>query len=184
MFNDPHKTTFEDDYNNNKTVGVPPYGDPSSQDPANPRTVFNMPGSQGAPVPPEDRRNYGPPHTPGNHAIELAVGWLVAITGPMRGQSHTLRLGRNTIGRGLNNDIVLPDDVGISSDTAVTVAYVPQTHEYYVGAGNGHMIATINDKPILMTEQIKAGDRIRLSHDTVLRFVPCCFDGFFWESEA
>lgn len=111
----------------------------------------------------------------------LTVGWIVPITGPMKGASLTLKNGNNYVGRGTNNDCVLPADNGISAQSEVIISYVYDTHEYYVRPGaDGHAVAYLNGVPLFTPMRLKAGDLIKLSRETTVRFVPFCFDSFCW----
>lgn len=113
--------------------------------------------------------------------LELTVGWLVPVTGPMKGISLTLKNGNNSVGRAANNDCVLPADSGISTQREVIVSYVYDTHEYYVRPGaDGHAVAYLNGVPLFTPMRLKAGDLIKLSRETTVRFVPFCFDSFYW----
>ncbi|WP_028655351.1 FtsK/SpoIIIE domain-containing protein [Nocardioides sp. J54] len=53
--------------------------------------------------------NLGPGGSTGRHRAGEVVGTLHATDGPLRGQEFPLHVGHASIGRGVNNDIVMPD---------------------------------------------------------------------------
>ena len=111
----------------------------------------------------------------------FCVGWLLCISGPMKGNSYALKLGRNSIGRGSQNAICLANDDAISREAQVYVVYDNVENEYTVVPGNGSAISRLNNRPIHMFVNLSQGDIITLSNKTSLRFVPACDDTFRWE---
>lgn len=111
------------------------------------------------------------------------VGWLVAICGPMVGQSFTLTCGTNTIGRRQNNDIFLPDDEYISRAHLV-VTYRPESRSFYAAQATATSQPTqLSDGRTITTEPtpLEAGEILRLSHRTSLRFIPFSNQFFDWD---
>lgn len=42
--------------------------------------------------------------------VRYVVGWLVGLDGPAKGESFTIRMGRNTIGRDRKSDVYINDE--------------------------------------------------------------------------
>lgn len=111
------------------------------------------------------------------------VGWLLAVSGPMAGNSYILEAGRNSVGRSSSNKVCLAADDGISRNSQVFVVYDPEENAYMVTPGDGSAIARLNGKRLDAASPLKLGDMISLSKRTVLRFVPACDDTFRWGAE-
>lgn len=111
------------------------------------------------------------------------VGWLLAVTGPMEGKSYTLAVGRNSVGRGQNNKVVLASDEAISRNSQIFVVYDPEENVYMVTPGDGSAIARLNNKRLDMAAELKHGDFITLSKKTTLRFIPACDSAFRWPAD-
>lgn len=115
---------------------------------------------------------------------DCCVGWLLAITGPMKGKAYNISEGRNSVGRSPSNRIVLPTDDGISRSAQVYVIYDPEENVYILTPGDGSALARINGKRLDMATYLRHGDNITLSKKTVMRFIPACDDNFKWESTS
>ena len=113
---------------------------------------------------------------------EHCVGWLLAVSGPMKGKSFTLGEGRNSVGRGSSNKVVLATDDGISRNSQVFVVYDPEENVYMITPGDGSAIARLNGKRLDTAASLAHGDMIKLSKKTVLRFIPACDNVFRWST--
>lgn len=114
-------------------------------------------------------------------ATEPCVGWVVVISGPMKGRSFELQAGQNHIGRDGSNSIVLAQDPGISRRSHVIITYYHRHNMFNVCRGTeGRGTADLNNQPLEMPTQLNAGDEILLTDLTTLRFVPLCGDNFKW----
>jgi len=112
------------------------------------------------------------------------VGWLVVVEGAGRGSAFTLFQGVSTIGRGENQTVRLDfGDNSISRETHASIAYDARQQGFYIGHGGKTNIVRRNDRPVLCTEEIAAGDHITIG-ETTLRFVPFCSPDFSWEQKA
>lgn len=117
-------------------------------------------------------------------ASKWLVGWLVAMSGPMKGTAFPLTIGNNHIGRGSKNSIILADDPGISDFAQAIVTYVKTKGEFYVLASmQGSQTTLLNDEPLLAPQQLNDRDVITLSDHTSLCFVPFCNKEFKWENQ-
>lgn len=112
------------------------------------------------------------------------VGWLIVISGAGRGSAFTLFSGVSTIGRG-EDQIVRLDfgDNAISRENHAAIAYDPIHKGFFIGHGGKTNLVRRNDRPVLSTEELSAGDQITIG-ETVLRFVPFCGPDFSWDMAA
>ncbi|MEO1138471.1 MAG: FHA domain-containing protein [Pseudomonadota bacterium] len=111
------------------------------------------------------------------------VGWLIVIAGDGRGSAFTLFNGVSTIGRGEDQTIRLDfGDNSISRENHASIAYDPQQRNFFIGHGGKANIVRRNDRPVLSTEEMAAGDHITIG-ETTMRFVPFCCPEFSWEQE-
>ncbi len=113
--------------------------------------------------------------------IGWVVGWLAAISGPMKGQSFNLGVGQNSIGRDNTNRVCLKDDPGISRKGHLVITYDPRRNRFSARPGTeGSGITDLNDELLEMPTTLKRGDTFRLSDDTQMRFIPLCDEEFTW----
>jgi hypothetical protein len=112
------------------------------------------------------------PRLPPPGEVALSPAWLVVQSGPDRGRRFALRSGRTSIGRGVDNDVVLTDiavsrrHLSIQLDGAL---YVMSD----LGSGNGTLI---NDRDEDGAHRLAHGDKMELGN-TVLVF-ECTAVGF------
>lgn len=120
------------------------------------------------------------PH-PAQQAMSIApvVGWLVCIAGPHIGQSFNITAGKNSIGRGPDNDIVLSDDPTVSGNKHAWITYEAKHRNFILQAGDGRY-PDLNGEQVLEGKILKAFDKIELGN-TLLLFVNLCGDTFEWE---
>ena len=113
------------------------------------------------------------------HAM-FPVGWLVVISGAGYGASFTLHNGVCTIGRGADQSVRLDfGDNSISRENHASIAYDEQQRAFYIGHGGKANLVRRNDRPVLSTEDLCAGDKITIG-ETVLKFIPLCGQDFKW----
>lgn len=109
------------------------------------------------------------------------VGWLVVTSGPGRGTQFTIEAGVAQIGRAEGQTIRLDfGDTSISRENHAAIAYDSEQNAFFVGHGGKANLVRRNDRPVLSTEELVAGDRIRVG-ETTLRFVPLCGTDFSWD---
>lgn len=112
------------------------------------------------------------------------VGWLIVIEGAGRGSAFTLFHGVSTIGRGEDQTVRLDfGDNSISRESHASIAYDDQQQGFFIGHGGKANIVRRNNRPVLSTEELAAGDTITIG-ETTLRFVPFCCPEFSWENET
>lgn len=107
------------------------------------------------------------------------VGWLVCIAGPHIGQSFNITAGKNSIGRGPDNDIVLSDDQTVSGNRHAWVTYEAKHRNFILQAGDGRY-PDLNGEQVIEGRMLKIFDKIELG-ETMLLFVNLCGDTFAWE---
>lgn len=130
-----------------------------------PTTPTTVPIGRNHPLPPE----------------QWVHGWLVAITGPMKGNSFPVILGNNTVGRANTNTICLPSDKGISR-SQFSIRYQQGKNSYLVAPINSASQVTYlaDGDELIFPTPICEGDTLRLSSETTMRFVPFCDSQFRW----
>lgn len=118
----------------------------------------------------------------GNHVM-FPVGWIVIVDGPGRGGSFTLQAGVSQIGRGDDQAVQLNfGDNGISRSNHAAIAYDDEDRKFYLGHGGKSNIVRLNGKPVLSTEPLEDGDRIRIG-ETTLVLVAFCGADFQWNDQ-
>jgi hypothetical protein len=115
--------------------------------------------------------------------VMFPVGWMVVVDGPGRGNSFTLLAGVSQIGRGDDQAVQLNfGDNGISRSNHAAIAYDDEERKFYLGHGGKSNIVRLNGKPVLSTEPLGNGDRIRIG-ETTLSFVAFCGSDFNWSAD-
>ncbi|MCY1128268.1 FHA domain-containing protein [Frigidibacter sp. RF13] len=112
--------------------------------------------------------------------VMYPVGWLAIVDGPGRGNSIALQAGVSQIGRGDDQAIQLNfGDMAISRSNHAAIAFDHEDRRFYLGHGGKTNIVRLNGKPVLSTEALESGDKIRIG-ETTLRFVALCGPDFHW----
>ena len=113
------------------------------------------------------------------------VGWLVVIKGRGWGESVTLGLNNNTIGRSKEeNRVALPfGDSTISKKKHSIITFDPQDKKFYIREGESNNLTRVNNKPVLAPLELQGGEDIQLG-ETTLKFVPFCGENFGWEENG
>ncbi|QGX97224.1 FHA domain-containing protein [Roseovarius faecimaris] len=116
--------------------------------------------------------------------VSFPVGWLIVVEGEGRGSAFSLFNGVSNIGRGKDQTVCLDfGDNSISREAHASIAYDPRQQSFFIGHCGKANIVRRNDRPILSTEELSAGDHITIG-ETVLRFVPLCGPDFSWEKNT
>ncbi len=122
----------------------------------------------------------GPPKPGACFNQPFPVGWVVVIDGPGRGACFTLTNGVANIGRGEEQAICLDfGDCSISRSNHAAIAYDDEANRFFLGQGGKSNIVRLNGRPVLSTEDLAHGDRIRIG-ETSLQFVAFCGEDFSW----
>jgi hypothetical protein len=109
------------------------------------------------------------------------VGWLVGLNESARGESQTVRVGRNVIGRDRRSDIVIDDT--LASSHHADLVFRPEERRYILMDANSTNGTFVNEAEIQPRHDLQARDVIRIG-STRLLFIPLCDDGFYWEDEG
>lgn len=152
---------------------------PEPEDPGDKTVLVRRP----APAPAAPAPVAAPVAEPqGDSPESWCVGWLVAVSGPMKGRAFQLRLGMNHIGRGAGNTICLAEDNGISRDAQAVVTYDRRRNQFFASPGmNCSQTSELNGGLLLAPSALSSGDTLQLSDDTTLRFVAFCDAQFHWD---
>ncbi len=110
---------------------------------------------------------------------EPVVGWLVCIAGPHLGQSFNIYAGKNSVGRGMDNDIVLFKDPTVSSGKHAWITYEARHGTYILQAGDGRY-PDLNGEQVIEGRLLAPYDRIEIGK-TVLMFINLCGENFTWD---
>lgn len=110
---------------------------------------------------------------------DLLVGWLVCISGPMKGKDYRLYSGFNRIGRNLDSDICVQDPE-VSGTMHCAVVYDEKGGCFYVAPGKGTN-TYLNQNAIMKAVEIQEQDQIRVG-SSVLEFVPFCKGEHTWKT--
>ena len=130
-------------------------------------------------------QNTKPPVTPGESSEQNGpcVGWLVCIGGVHIGRDFRLFVGRNTIGRGSQNGVVLSGDTSVSKEPQAIIAYEPQNNKFFAVPGTARSLSYVNGQVLLGMTELHKNDIIELGK-AKLMLIPCCDEKFSWNMVA
>ncbi|HET7435360.1 MAG TPA: FHA domain-containing protein [Thermoanaerobaculia bacterium] len=109
------------------------------------------------------------------------VGWLVGLSGAVRGESYPVRIGRNVIGRDRRSDIVINDDQ--ASSHHADLVFRPEERRFILMDHNSTNGTYVNENEIEPRRDLSGKDVIRIGSHKYL-FMPLCDDLFFWDDEG
>lgn len=112
---------------------------------------------------------------------EPVVGWLVCVKGKHFGESFQLAAGRNAVGRGLSNKIVINKDNAVSREKHIWITYDPKNRDFFVQPGEGSGLTYLNGEIVMEFKKLKAMDKIEFGEGMYL-LVPLCGEDFSWEA--
>ena len=95
--------------------------------------------------------------------------------------SFSIYAGKNSIGRGSSNKIVISKDVTVSREKHLWLIYEPKKREFYVQTGEGSGLSYLNGDIITETKKIAGKDELELGDGKYL-LIPLCGDDFTWET--
>lgn len=117
---------------------------------------------------------------PRKPTFKPAVGWLVCVRGKDFGNSFTIKLGKNYIGRSDAMEIVLQGDDSIAMENHAAIYYVPKQRRFAAEPGTSGKPFYINRNAVVRPVWIKQHD-ILIVGSCSLMFFPCCGEHFSWE---
>jgi hypothetical protein len=109
------------------------------------------------------------------------VAWLVGLSGPLRGESFPVRMGRNVLGRDRRSDIVINDDQ--ASSHHADLVFRPEERRFILMDHNSTNGTYVNDQEIEPRRDLALNDVVRIGSHRLL-FVPLCREGMFWDDEG
>jgi hypothetical protein len=114
----------------------------------------------------------------------VTAGWLVIVEGPGRGMDFPVTAQVASLGRDPDQAICLDfGDLAISRQGHASVVYDPEQARFFLGQGGKSNVVRRNGQPVLATEELHDGDRIRIGKTTLL-FKALCGPDFTWEETA
>lgn len=116
-----------------------------------------------------------------NAQKRYVVAWLVGLSGPARGESYPVRMGRNIIGRDRRSDIVIQDDQ--ASSHHADLVFRPEEKRFILMDHNSTNGTYVNETEIEPRRDLLPKDVIRIGAQKFL-FTPLCHDGFHWDDEG
>lgn len=108
------------------------------------------------------------------------VGWLVCLKGNHIGESFNIVAGRNAVGRGISNKIVLSKDNTVSREKHAWITYDPKHRVFYVQPGESSGLSYLNGETLMESKKIVAKDILEFGNGTYM-LVPLCGEDFSWE---
>lgn len=113
-----------------------------------------------------------------NGIVEVR-GWLVCLEGAKRGEDFKIRGEKNTIGRGIGNDIKLDFDSSISKGVNAIISYDVRNNKFFIFLGESKNNIYVNDTMLMMPVELKDYDIIEIGN-TKMIFRSLCNDTFNW----
>ena len=115
-----------------------------------------------------------------NTDADPVVGWLVCVKGKHFGESFQIAAGRNSVGRGASNKIVISDDNSVSREKHTWIAYDPRYRVFFIQPGESSGLSYLNGETVMETKKMAAKDKIEIG-DGMYLLIPLCDDSFSWE---
>lgn len=120
-------------------------------------------------------------NTQKQYGIVPVAGWLVCIKGKHIGENFKIVIGQNTVGRGINNRIVLSKDAALLEEGHLVIVYEPRGRVFFVQPGNVKSVSYLNGEIITGGRRLKAKDRLDIGGGSYM-FIPLCGTDFSWEN--
>jgi len=114
-------------------------------------------------------------------ARRYVVGWLIGITGTVRGESYPIRIGRNIMGRDRKSDIVVGDEQ--ASAHHADLVFRLDEKRFILMDHNSTNGTYVNEEEIEPRRDLKPLDEIRIASQKYL-FFPLCSETFCWDDEG
>ena len=114
-------------------------------------------------------------------AKRFVVGWLVGLSGPSRGESFPVRIGRNVLGRDKRSDIMVNDDQ--ASSHHADLVFRPEERRFILMDHNSTNGTYVNEVEIEPRRDLVTKDIVRIGSHRFL-FMPLCDESFYWDDEG
>ncbi len=112
--------------------------------------------------------------------FDPVTGWLVCVSGTVRGRSFELHMNRNFIGRDRMMDIAITDDPRLCRQKHLSVTYDRRSDRFYIKNENGSVF--VNDVPVQKAMELKENDTIHFGGGCYV-FVPYCKQERGWQAD-
>ena len=113
--------------------------------------------------------------------IEPVVGWLICVEGEYKGESFSLKAGRNNIGRSLSMDIALAKEKSVSRERHAAVTFEPHQKKFYLQSGESSGLTYINDEILMTFKELENYDTVTLGESKFV-FLALVGDRFSWDN--
>ncbi len=113
--------------------------------------------------------------------IEPVVGWLICVEGEYKGESFSLKAGRNNIGRSLSMDIALAKEKSVSRERHAAVTFEPHQKKFYLQSGESSGLTYINDEILMTFRELENYDVITLGESKFV-FLALVGENFSWDN--
>ena len=113
---------------------------------------------------------------------EPPVGYLICTAGDDYGVGFQLKSGQNTLGRGMDMDVVIMDPK-VSREKQAFVLYDPKSRKFYVRPGEGSGLCYLNNELVMSSVELHQFDRLILG-DTELMLIAVCCEQFSWDDKV
>jgi hypothetical protein len=114
-------------------------------------------------------------------APRFVVGWLIGLSGGIRGESFPIRIGRNVVGRDRRSDIVVSDDQ--ASAHHADLVFRPDERRFILMDANSTNGTFVNDREIEPRSDLQNKDIIRIGTHSYL-FYALCNENFSWDEQG
>ena len=113
-------------------------------------------------------------------AAEPTVGWLVCVKGKHFGESFAITFGRNSVGRGASNKIVLNRDNTVSREKHAWITYEPKRRDFFIQPGESSGLSYLNGETVMESRRMNPRDTVEFGEGVYL-LVPLCGPDFSWD---
>lgn len=113
-------------------------------------------------------------------SIDPVVGWLVCISGEHFGESFNISAGKNSIGRNVENKIVISRDSSVSRVKHSLIIYEPKKRKFYLQPGDSSGLTYLNGDDVFETKLLEPKNIIEIGASKFI-FIPLCNDEFSWD---
>lgn len=113
-------------------------------------------------------------------SIDPVVGWLVCISGEHFGEAFNIYTGKNSMGRGAENKIIVSRDNAVSRVKHTLIIYEPKKRKFYLQPGDSSGLTYLNGDDVFETKPLEANNIIEIGASKFI-FIPLCNDAFSWD---
>ena len=107
------------------------------------------------------------------------AGWIVCLYGKYQGESFTVRVGPNSIGRNPSNSIILNREKEISYNEHAFITYISEKDEFYIIPGEEGSNTFVNGKRVDSPLRIVGNEIIEMGRSKWM-LIPLCKNDFKW----